>query len=1087
MRRRTIPRAAALPASPASLGAPGLDAADKPLVAGWDYLILTASNDAQAAAYAEQLRLRRWLGYLAGVREVLVVADPGGRRVGSGGSTVACLIEVLGRERGAGRSARSDPAAWENVLRRLRVLIIHAGGDARRLPAYGPCGKIFIPVPDGGNTPAGATLFDRQLPILLRMPAMGPGRGQIVIAAGDILVEFDPSAVRLAPGGVTGLGCRAAPELASGHGVYLADGDGRVRLFLQKPAPAEQADQGAVGCDGQSVLDTGTINFDAATAATLLRLLGVRPGPGGKLAWTGDMGKAIQVCELDFYREFCCAMGAEVTFPQYVASVRGRGSRWSEALLRRIFDALSPVPFHVAVAPGGRFRHFGTAEQIIASGTHLAQGGPATCVTETCLHINTDGRAGAKVAGGPVWVEGCRVGADLALGGRNLLVGVDVQRPLSLPPEACLDVLRGRSREGRSVCFVRCYSIRDKFKGAVGNGATFCGRPITEWLQAVGAAPEDVWDPHLPPDERTTWNARLFPAERRAAGYRRWLWMFDPAGASEAEHRAWRSASRYCHAEIAELADQAAFAARRARFLAEQSRRSFRGLFRRTALFSARELAYVLAHAGDRARSVAELLALAHRHASDEPAPEERDVFAFSRIAHSLGSAIEALRPRASATLAAVVPGLRGALAPDERRWLREIGLLPGPRTPVREWAARARALAFEHLRGAIVSTEAGAVEGRRSVLSSDQMVWGRAPARVDLAGAWTDTPPYALEYGGCVINAAVDLNGAPPIQAFLRIIDEPVIRIGSIDCGARVTLRRFEELLDYRCPTDGFAIAKAALVLSGFVPPKGKPPAGSLAPLLRKFGGGIELTTLAAIPKGTGLGTSSIMGAVILAVIQRATGLTRTAREIFHEVLRLEQALTTGGGWQDQVGGVVPGVKLITTAAGLVPDPAIRPVRGDLLDPKANGGVTLLYYTGLTRLAKNILQEIVGRYLDRDRLAMAALEQIHALPPCVLEAMEGKDLPALGRHLALGHRLNRQLSPHCTNETVEALLERIRPHVHGAKLTGAGGGGFLLIVCKSPRDAAALRAMLDADPPNERARFFDFDISCQGLVVTVC
>lgn len=63
----------------------------------------------------------------------------------------------------------------------------------------------------------------------------------------------------------------------------------------------------------------------------------------------------------------------------------------------------------------------------------------------------------------------------------------------------------------------------------------------------------------------------------------------------------------------------------------------------------------------------------------------------------------------------------------------------------------------------------------------------------------------------------------------------------------------------------------------------------------------------------------------------------------------------------------------------------------------------------------------------------------------------------------------------------------RYRPYVHGAKLLGAGGGGFLLMVCKSPQDAAAVREMLGAEPPNDRARFFDFNISRRGLVVTVC
>ncbi|MBW8014717.1 MAG: hypothetical protein FVQ82_00895 [Planctomycetes bacterium] len=62
-----------------------------------------------------------------------------------------------------------------------------------------------------------------------------------------------------------------------------------------------------------------------------------------------------------------------------------------------------------------------------------------------------------------------------------------------------------------------------------------------------------------------------------------------------------------------------------------------------------------------------------------------------------------------------------------------------------------------------------------------------------------------------------------------------------------------------------------------------------------------------------------------------------------------------------------------------------------------------------------------------------------------------------------------------------------MEPYVYGAKLLGAGGGGFMLMVCKSPEDAMQIQAKLNANPPNDRSRFFDFNVNNEGLVVTVC
>jgi len=530
-----------------------------------------------------------------------------------------------------------------------------------------------------------------------------------------------------------------------------------------------------------------------------------------------------------------------------------------------------------------------------------------------------------------------------------------------------------------------------------------------------------------------------------------------------------------------------------------------RSHFRGREDFSAEDLTSLLSAPESRTTGVAEVLEEAR--AASEPAltVEPEAAFLPARILHSLGTAVETLAAGPDAACGAVFPGLAEALTPPQTQWLSQQGLEFGRDRPARDWARRARAVAFEHLQRAIVGS-GETPPSPRNVLRSDEIVWGRAPARLDLAGGWTDTPPFSLEHGGCVANAAVLLNGQPPIQVYARVTREPLLRIHSIDLGTDCLIRRWEELLDFRSATGEFSLVKAALVLAGFAPPDAvnktpevlktsevcsrfasSSPGNSLDDLLERFGGGLELTTLAAVPKGSGLGTSSIMGAVVLAVIHRVLGRRLSDTQLFHAVLRLEQALTTGGGWQDQVGGTLEGVKLIATKSGLVPDPVVRYLPPDVLDPKTNGARTLLYYTGLTRLAKNILAQVVGRYLNRERNTLATLQRIHALAPEVADAMARKDLPAFGQAIDAAWQLNKQLDPDSSNPQIEALLTQIRPHLHGAKLLGAGGGGFLLLVCKSARDAEQVKHRLAADPPNPRARFFDFAVSGEGLSLSVC
>jgi fucokinase len=1059
----------------------------------WDYLILTASNLRQAAVYQNQLDIRQELGFLSGVEKVLVVPDPEGKRVGSAGSTIFCLMQILSLELSdrVSKAAPRTQEQWTETLERLRILIIHAGGDSKRLPAYGPCGKAFIPLPGEPESILGSTIFDKQLPIYLDLPAMAPGRGQVVVTTGDVLLDFDASEIRLIENGITGLACAALPELTQNHGVFVPAEDGSVRLFLQKPSVREQEESGAINKEGLALLDIGILNWDTSSAVKLLESANVRWDPKDGFSWSGPVADAIESRGLDLYREICCAMGTDIDLRQYITRMRKSDSPIGQSCLEHIFETMSDTPFSCQTLSQCDFLHFGTIHQVMKRGMTLWEKNKGGKPVNSILSVNNRLSEGGAISGQLAWIEGCAIESSVRLGGENALVGLDIEEPLVIQEKACVDVIKGTTPTGDPVSFVRLYGIRDRIKDSVGSSATFCNLSIEEWKSGMGATEADLWGNEISPEERSIWNARIFPAVEDPRDFKDWLWMFEPQKASGTQRQMWHNGKRYSFEDMARFVDQEEFYTRRMAHRSDFFLSSVDKLFRRESEFSARELSYLFGQIKEDACAelCVSILKVAFDLRADGLEKSELSRLRISRVLHSLATSIRISGEHYDVPWKKILDEVWSRLDEPAKSWLKTLGLDLYTTPGIPELTERMHDTAFHNLSRAIVMTRGSEDNPPHNTLRQDEIIWGRAPARLDLGGGWTDTPPYALEQGGRVINAAVNLNGQPPIHVYARRIEALEIRIVSIDHGVRVCLNELDELLDYKQPTSEFALAKAALALSGFSPDRAHWPRNvkTLEDMLRHFGGGIELTTLAAIPSGSGLGTSSIMGAVLLSVIHRMMGRDLSHRELFHNVLQLEQELTTGGGWQDQVGGTIKGVKLITTGPGMVPDPEIQQVLPDLCDPTCNGGQTLLYYTGMRRLAKNILRNVVGSYLDRDRSAMATLKKLYRLPALLKDVLSSKDIKRFGESIDMAWRLNKDIDPDSSTREIEEIFSTFEPFMYGAKLLGAGGGGFLLIICKSPDDAIEARRLLEKNPPNSLARFFEYDISHTGLEVTVC
>jgi galactokinase/mevalonate kinase-like predicted kinase len=359
-------------------------------------------------------------------------------------------------------------------------------------------------------------------------------------------------------------------------------------------------------------------------------------------------------------------------------------------------------------------------------------------------------------------------------------------------------------------------------------------------------------------------------------------------------------------------------------------------------------------------------------------------------------------------------------------------------------------------------------------------------PVRLDLAGGWTDTPPYCLEYGGKVLNVAVDVNGQPPIQVFAKLCERPELVVRSIDLGMEEHIRNYAELDTFAAPGNAFALAKAAFALAGFLPRfHGNGGYRSLEAQLRDFGGGIEVSLLSAVPKGSGLGTSSILAATVLAAIGDLCGLAWDRNILFGRTLALEQMLTTGGGRQDQAGAIFRGIKLIETAPGLVQKPSVRWLPHHLFDRDYANRVILLYYTGITRLAKNILGEIVRGIFLNSPAHLEIIGEIGGNAEFAGAAIQKCDYAMLVTAIQNSWGLNQRLDSGTNPVPVQQILERVKDYTAAAKLLGAGGGGYLLLFAKDVEAGMRIRQTLMANPPNARARFVDFALSETGLQMT--
>lgn len=296
------------------------------------------------------------------------------------------------------------------------------------------------------------------------------------------------------------------------------------------------------------------------------------------------------------------------------------------------------------------------------------------------------------------------------------------------------------------------------------------------------------------------------------------------------------------------------------------------------------------------------------------------------------------------------------------------------------------------------------------------------------------------------MLNAALKLNGIYPIQIRVKRLEQLHVEFASTDIGASGSVETVEEIQDCHNPYDSFALHKAALIACGIIPLQG----GNLEEICRRLGGGISLSTrVVGIPQGSGLGTSSILSGACVKGLFEFLGRKTSEEEIYDIVLNMEQIMSTGGGWQDQVGGLSPGIKFITSMPGIDQKIKVEKVQLSEKMKKELQERFVLVYTGQRRLARNLLRDVVGGYLGGRPESIDALEKMQNLAVLMKFALERENLDAFMDLLNQHWELSKQLDAGSTNTCIEQIFMACEDMIDARFIAGAGGGGFLQMILK--------------------------------------
>ena len=933
----------------------------------WDWVVLTASNENQAKIYTNEINYRIKQNMIPDNINYLVVPDPDGKRVGSGGATLGVLKEIKKR----------DKRKFED----LKILIIHSGGDSKRVPQYSVCGKLFSPVQRELPNGRVSSLFDEFMITFLSVSdRMSPG---MVLLSGDVMLSFNPLQVDLFHLDSAAISIKESAVIGQEHGVFLSDNNGRLLEFLHKKSIKELKEKGAINTSNNVDIDTGAIYLNDKICEELYSLV------------KKESDKYINsTVRLSLYGDFLYPLANNVTFEEYLKQ-EAEGIINDELLSARkiLWKKLSKYQMKVIKTAPSKFIHFGTTSELknmvtknIKKYSYLGWNEKVLtnkidnlkCSTN-CSFINSN-----TIIGKNCYIEKSYIGDNCVIGNDVILSNV-VLNNVKIPNDVCLNTLK--QNDGTFV--TRIYSIDENPKQTKDKHIKFLGKDFINVLKKYDILEKKVWND----EDYSLWEAKIYKkctTEKESIESALRLYEIFNEDVQLGVAKEYFDSQRISLRESFNNCD--------ATYM-KKNEEKIEIFIRTLKYFDLLDKKSNLAIANDL-------------------------ILKSSNQKEQIDSILELVKNQKS-----------------HIRYRTYLGLsMIGEKTNLLH--NNYEDLCYKEIKDIINVSKFN----NNDRYNTKDKVKVELPIRINFAGGWSDTPPYCIENGGSVLNGAFKLNGENPIKVSVEKRNDKKIILRSNDLNVEKEFVKIDELKNCFNTNDEFSLLKAALIVSGII----RNDDNSINDITERIGNGFEFTTdVENIPKGSGLGTSSILAAACLKALYEFLNVDISYEQLASKVLEQEQLMGTGGGWQDQIGGLVPGIKIINTEKGVLQKFDIQNISLSKEMENLFNEKYALIYTGQRRLAKNLLRSIMSSYIRGDEKVVNTIMKIKDVAIEMAKVIDNSDKQKFAELLNKHWELSKKLDKGCTNSCINQILCSCQDLIEAKMICGAGGGGFLQVLLK--------------------------------------